>query len=286
MRARITTSLCTHTEENLVVIIKKITIKLRKKRIVSNVGDIAEKLDVKREQTPQDTISLLLPAYNEGGTIQKTIQELYQEIGTKIPIEIIVCEDGSTDSTKKDLLELSQQIPMKLILGEKRKGYMKAVKDGLNIVNSDFVLFVDSDGQHVANDFWKLYELKDKYPVISGYRIKRADASHRRLMSTVFRWMTTTLFKLPLFHDITAPFKLMQTKVAQEVANDCRYMRDSFWTEFTVRAHKKGFNITEVSVNHRRRTNGLTRVYHPDKLMNIVLSQLVGLFKLWKELVK
>jgi len=254
--------------------------------MVSDVGDIAEELDVKREQVPQDKISVLLPAHNEGGTIQKTILELYQEIGTKIPLEVVVCEDGSTDSTKKDLLELSKQIPMKLILGEKRKGYMRAVKDGLNIVDSDLVLFVDSDGQHVANDFWKLYELKDKYPVISGYRVKRADASHRRLMSTVFRWMATTLFRLPLFHDITAPFKLMRTKVAQEVADDCRYMRDSFWTEFTVRAHKKGFNITEVSVSHRRRINGPTRVYHPEKLMGIVLSQLMGLFRLWKELAE
>ena len=248
--------------------------------------DISEELEVNREQVPLDKISLLLPAHNEAGTIQKTILELYQEIGTKIPVEIIVCEDGSTDSTKKDLLELSKQIPMKLILGEKRKGYMKAVKDGLSIVNSDLVFFVDSDGQHVANDFWKLYEVKDKYPVVSGYRIKRADDPHRRLMSTVFRWMATTLFRLPLFHDITAPFKLMQTKVAQEIANECRYMKDSFWTEFTVRAYIKGFKITEVSVDHRRRINGPTRVYHPEKLMSIVLSQLVGLFKLWKELAK
>lgn len=252
---------------------------------MSDVGDITEELEIKREQ-PHNRISLLLPAHNEGGTIQKTILELYQEIGTKIPLEIIVCEDGSTDGTKKDLLELSKQIPMKLILGEKRKGYMRAVKDGLNIVKSDLVLFVDSDGQHVANDFWKLYDVRDKYPVVSGYRVKRADAPHRRLMSAVFRWMATTLFKLPSFHDITAPFKLMQTKVAQEVANECRYMKYSFWTEFTVRAYKKGFNITEVSVNHRRRINGTTRLYHPEKLMSIVLSQLAGLFRLWTELSK
>ena len=250
------------------------------------MDDIAEEIKIKKEQVFQNKISLLLPVHNEGGTIQKTILELHQEIGTKIPIEIIVCEDGSTDSTKKDLLELSKQIPMKLILGEKRKGYMRAVKDGLNIVNSDLVFFVDSDGQHVANDFWKLYEVRNKCPVVSGYRVKRADAPHRKLMSSVFRWMATTLFRLPLFHDITAPFKLMQTKMAQEVANECKYMKYSFWTEFTVRAYKKGFNVTEVSVNHRRRTNGTTRLYHPEKLMSIVLSQLIGLFKLWKELVR
>jgi len=249
------------------------------------VGSIPEGgLEVKREQVPQDKISLLLPAHNEGGTIQKTILEFYQEIGMKIPVEIIVCEDGSTDDTREALLELSKEIPIKLILGEKRKGYMKAVKDGLNAIDTDLVFFADSDGQHVARDFWKLYEVRGKYPVVSGCRVKRADAPHRRLMSTVFRWMAANLFKLPSFHDITAPYKLMKTKVAQEVANECKYMKYSFWTEFTVRAYKKGFNITEVSVNHRRRMNGATRLYNPEKLVSIVLSQLVGLFKLWKEL--
>ena len=256
------------------------------RRIGVHVTDIAEELEVRREQLPQDRISLLLPAHNEGETIQKTILEFYQEIGTKIPVEIVVCEDGSTDSTKQALLELSKQIPMKLILGEERKGYMKAVKDGLNIVNSDFVFFADSDGQHVAKDFWKLYELKGKNPVISGYRVERADGPHRRLMSFVFRWMTTALFRLPLFYDMTAPFKLMQTKVAQEIADECKYMKYSFWTEFTVRAYKKGFNVTEVSVDHRRRMNGATRLYNPDKLVSIILSQLIGLLKLWKELAK
>ena len=248
------------------------------------MGETTEDLEVKREQPPLDKISLLLPAHNEGGIIQKTILEFYHEICTKIPAEIIVCEDGSTDRTRDALLELSKQIPMKLVLGEKRKGYMKAVKDGLNIVDSDLVFFVDSDGQHVAEDFWKLYEVRGKYPVISGYRVERADAPHRRLMSAVFRWVATTIFRLPSFHDITAPFKLMETKAAQEVANECKYMKYSFWTEFTVRAYKKGFNITEVSVNHRRRTNGTTRLYNPEKLVSIVLSQLIALFKLWREL--
>jgi len=253
---------------------------------VSDLTDIAEELEIKKEQPSQDMISLLLPAHNEGETIQKTILEFYQEIGTKIPVEIVVCEDGSTDGTKETLLELSKQIPMKLILEEKRKGYMKAVKDGLSIVNSDFVLFVDSDGQHVAKDFWKLYEVKGKNPVISGYRVERADGPHRRLMSSVFRLMATSLFRLPSFYDMTAPFKLMQTKVAQEIANECKYMKYSFWTEFTVRAYKKGFNVTEVSVNHRRRMNGTTRLYNPDKLVSIILSQLIGLFRLWKELAR
>lgn len=117
-------------------------------------------------------VSLLLPVHNEAETIEKTITEFYAEIGTKIPLEIIVAEDGSTDGTKDILRRLNKRIPMKLVLGEQRKGYMRGVKDGLRQVTTDYVFFVDSDGQHKASDFWKLYRMKGDYDLIVGKKSK------------------------------------------------------------------------------------------------------------------
>ena len=60
-------------------------------------------------------ISFIFPVYNEEKIIEHVIDEFYNEIGSKIPIEIIVAEDGSTDGTKAILSELSKRIPMKII---------------------------------------------------------------------------------------------------------------------------------------------------------------------------
>lgn len=233
-------------------------------------------------------VTLLLTAYNEADTIESVISEFYGEIGGRIPLKILVVEDGSTDGTKEILLRLSKIFPVGLLLGKERRGYSRAVTEGLKRIDTEYVFFTDGDGQHVAEDFWKLYELRDKYHIVSGWRVKRADALHRKVMSKVFQWMVKGVFKLPNFHDITAPYKLMRSDVAKLLANEWKYMEESFWTEFTVRAYRKGLKIAEVPVSHRGRTGNPnpspTRVYKLSKIPKIVLSQLIGLFRFWREL--
>jgi hypothetical protein len=63
-------------------------------------------------------------------------------------------------------------------------------------------------------------------------------------------------------------------------------MRESFWTEFTIRAYKKGFKIGEVPVIHRPRIDGTTRVYKPWKIPKITFMQLIALLKLLLEINK
>jgi len=234
------------------------------------------------------SVTLLLTAHNEADTIESVISEFYREIGEKIPLKILVVEDGSTDGTKEILLKLSKTFPLGFLSGKERRGYSKAVTEGLKRIDTEYVFFTDGDGQHVAKDFWKLYEFRDNYSVVSGWRVKRADALHRKVMSKVFQWMIKGLFKLPNFHDITAPYKLMQSDVAKVVANEWKYMKESFWAEFIIRAHKKGLKIVEVPVRHRSRidnsNNSSTRVYKPLKIPKIAISQLLGLLRLWPEL--
>lgn len=216
------------------------------------------------------------------------ISEFYGEISERIPLKILVVEDGSTDGTKEILLKLSRIFPIYLLLGKERRGYSKAVVEGLKRIDTEYIFFTDGDGQHVAGDFWKLYKLRDKYDIMSGWRVKRADAFHRKVMSKVFQWIVKGAFRLPNFHDITASYKLMRSDVAKLLANEWKYMEESFWTEFTIRAYQKGFKIAEVSVSHRGRTGNphprSTRVYKPSKIPRIALSQVISLFKLRKEL--
>lgn len=229
-------------------------------------------------------VTLLLTAYNEADMIEHVIHEFYGEIGEKIPLKILVVEDGSTDGTKEILEKLSKELPMDLLLGKERRGYSKAVIEGLKLIDTDYVFFTDGDGQHRAEDFWRLFELKDKYDVVSGWRVKRADALHRKIMSTIFQLVAKVLFRLPCLHDITAPYRLMRSEVAKLIASEFEYMNESFWTEFTVRAHGNGIKLVEVPVKHRNRLGGSTRVYKPLKIPRIALSQLTGLLKLWREL--
>lgn len=229
-------------------------------------------------------IAVVLPCHNEADIIEKVVREFYEELNGKVSFEIVVCEDGSTDGTKDVLRKLSKEIPMKVILGNERKGYAGGLKDGLKLVEAKYVFFVDADGQHRAADFWKLYALREKYDVVSGWRVKRADNFYRRIMSKTFQLLARLFFGLPKLKDITAPFKLVKADVAKKVAEECKYMKESFWTEFTIRIWLKKFTIAEKPVTHKDRLgNGSTRVYKPWKIPKIVMAQISGLLKLWKE---
>jgi glycosyltransferase involved in cell wall biosynthesis len=232
----------------------------------------------------QPEVSVILPCHNEADIIDKVVLEFYEELNGKVPFEIVVCEDGSTDGTKDVLRKLSKDIPMKAILGYERKGYAGGLKDGLKLVQAKYVFFVDADGQHTAADFWKLYALRKQYDAVSGWRVKRADNFYRRAMSKTFQFLAKRIFGLPKLNDITAPFKIVRTDVAKQVAEDCRYMKESFWTEFTIRLWLKRCSLAEKPVFHKNRLGyGSTRVYKPWKIPKIVTDQISGLLKLWKE---
>jgi glycosyltransferase involved in cell wall biosynthesis len=194
-------------------------------------------------------VAVLMPVHNEADIIESVVSEFYETVSRRMPVEIVLSEDGSVDGTKDVIMQLSKRIPLEVMLSPKRKGYAGGIKDGLKLVKARYVLITDSDGQHVAEDLWKLWDLRDKYDIVSGCRAERSDAFHRRVMSKVFQWMTKMLFRLPRLSDITSPYKLMKTEVAKLVADEFKYMNESFWTEFTVRALKKGCNMIEIPVN-------------------------------------
>ena len=241
-------------------------------------------IDTFTDRFKEAGVAVLMPVHNEADNIERVVLGFHETISRRMPVEIVLSEDGSSDGTKGVIVGLSRRVPLKATLSSMRKGYAGGIKDGLKLVKARYVVIADSDGQVVAEDFWKLWGLKEKCDIVNGYRVKRADAFHRRVMSNVFQWMTRVLLKLPRFHDVTSPYKLMKTEVAKIVADDFKYMNESFWTEFTVRALQKGYSIVEIPVSHCVRLGGSTRVYKLSKIPRIASSQFTGLLKLWWEL--
>lgn len=118
-------------------------------------------------------IDIILPAHNEESTIGGTLRDFYRVVteGQQIPIRFIVCEDGSRDNTVAVVQALSREIPIHLISEPMRKGYSKAVVDGLRASTSPVVGFIDSDGQCDPNDFARLlqtFRQKDCDPLVAG----------------------------------------------------------------------------------------------------------------------
>src|SRR5271169_6059467 len=111
-------------------------------------------------------LEILLPVHNEAGGIEATIRGIYDEISPQVSLRFIICVDGSTDNTKEILHRLSQSIPMNLIFSDERKGYSRAVKDGMKALEAPYLLCLDSDGQCDPKDFARFWKVRTGSDVI------------------------------------------------------------------------------------------------------------------------
>jgi len=224
-------------------------------------------------------IQVLLPVHNEAESIENTIREIYTEISPKVNMEFIVCEDGSLDNTKIILQKLSKSFPIKLIMSDERKGYSKAVKDGMKLMDAPYLLCLDSDGQCDPRDFWKFWEVRNKSDVLIGRRVKRADPWLRKILSRTFYVVYKMFFNVPS-SDPSCPFILAGKDVINTIVDETGKMQQGFWWEFTARAFMHGYKIKEIPINHRNRFAGKTQVYLIKHMPEIGLKHFVALFQI------
>jgi dolichol-phosphate mannosyltransferase len=227
-------------------------------------------------------VQVLLPIHNEGESIAATVREIYEELSPIVRVEFILCEDGSRDNTKQVLRELAANIPAKLLLSDNRKGYSRAVRDGMMEMRAPFLLCLDSDGQCDPKDFRKFWENRNRADVSVGWRVNRADTALRKLMSRTFFVAWKILFRMPI-HDPSCPYVLARQEVVRDIAKKMGAMREGFWWEFSARIGRSGYTIQEFPVHHRDRAAGVTQVYRLSTLPRIGYQHFLALFRILRE---
>ena len=93
-------------------------------------------------------ISIVIPAYNEEQSILITIEQIMNTLSNKkIPYEIIIVNDGSTDNTKQILQDLPNSIKtnLNIINHPHNIGYGRSLKDGIMQAKYDTIVITDAD---------------------------------------------------------------------------------------------------------------------------------------------
>lgn len=231
---------------------------------------------------PVIEVEVLLPVHNEGESIEETIRGMYAELSKSVNVGFIVCEDGSRDNTKAILRKLATELPLRLNLSDDRKGYSRAMREGMAMVEADYVLCLDSDGQCDPKDFVKFWQSRAHADIVIGWRTHRADNVLRRAFSRFFYLLYQGVFRTPV-HDPSCPFVLFPRAVAHQLGAELGEMKEGFWWEFVARAHRHKFSIQEIPINHRLRSSGVTQVYRWSKMPGIFLRHTAALFRIWNQ---
>ena len=142
-------------------------------------------------------ISIVLPVHNEYDNLETLLKEWDNELKNIFTIkhEFVIVEDGSTDGTKELIVELQNKYPIKNLSSEKKRGYSKAVLEGIKASNGKYILCTDSDNQiKVQSLIENINQLPEKDLFLFGNRSPRNDPANRLTVSythltlpTIFR---------------------------------------------------------------------------------------------------
>jgi len=223
------------------------------------------------------SISLVLPAYNEEGNIEKTVKDSIAFLESKDifrEFEIIVVDDGSRDSTSAILKKLKENFSIKIITHSKNLGYGKALMSGVDNSQFPLIFFMDADGQFDIRDLDKLFSYLDRYDIVVGYREKRQDSLYRIILGKTHTFLISLLFELKL-RDVNCGFKLIKREVFDTLDSLCS--GPLAYSDILVNAKNKGLKIKEVPVSHYPCRKG----NQTGGSLKVILSAIKELLELW-----
>ena len=213
-------------------------------------------------------ISLVLPTYNEKDNIVKLIQEIESLLTKeKIRFEIVVVDDNSPDGTADVARKLNQKYRnIRVFVREKKLGIGSAHMFGYNKIKGDIVIAMDTDLSHDPRQMLLMIKkVNEGYDMVVGsrhmkgayYEKKTPETMKKFVASRLGNIITTLISRVPI-HDFTNGYRAIKKEVIDNVKTNST--GNSFLMEFIVKAHRKGYRITEVPVTFMDRKFGKSKL--------------------------
>ena len=200
-------------------------------------------------------LSVLVPAFNEAGTIKKCLKAVLER-NPKLDLEIIVVDDGSTDETERRARELSDP-RIRVLKHQTNKGKGAAIRTGLAACKGDVVLIQDADLEYDPSDYGLLLEPfgRSEVQVVYGSRILRGDnpISYRRFYwgGRLLSWWTNLLYGSRITDEPTG-YKAYRAPLLRSLNLQCS--RFEFCPEATAKVLRRGISIVEVPIQYHPRS--------------------------------
>lgn len=157
-------------------------------------------------------LAVILPVYNEEGSIEKVINKWNDELSkTNISFKIHVYNDGSKDETLEILTKINKSNINLVVHNKINSGHGSTILQGY-CENSyaEWIFQADSDDEIEPNSFHKLWKYRDKYEFIVGRRTDRKSHMSRSVISIVARILVNFLYGKSVY-DVNCPYRLMKT---------------------------------------------------------------------------
>ncbi len=228
-------------------------------------------------------LSIIIPVFNEEKTILQVLKRINDLKIKDIQKEIIVVNDGSTDSTEPKIKSFKFFKNIKFINHSKNLGKGKAVRSGIKKSTGDYIIIQDADLEYNPNDIEKLLIpiISKKARVVYGTRLDRLpnlSRDERTLQFLIhyfgnrFLSLLTSVLYGQWITDMETCYKLFPKKVVDGIL--LRSKGFEFEPEITAKLLKRGYKILEIPITTS------PRGYEEGKKLNTVRDGTMALFTL------
>jgi len=229
-------------------------------------------------------LSIIIPVYNEKATIVEVLKRVLNEKVPGIEKEIIVVDDGSTDSSKFKIKNF-KLAGVKKIFHKKNLGKGAAVKTGIKNSTGDYIIIQDADLEYHPKFIKFLLEpiFKKRAKVVYGTRLKRMPnlkGEERTLQFLVhylgnrFLSFFTSILYGQWITDMETGYKLFPKKALNGVKLNAKGFE--LEPEITAKLMKKGYKIFEVPITAN------PRGYNEGKKLNTIRDGTKAFWYLFK----
>jgi dolichol-phosphate mannosyltransferase len=200
-------------------------------------------------------LSLVIPAYNE----QENIPVLLERVGAALAqtgrsFEVLIVDDGSTDSTPKLLDDGMQKYPWLRVLRMARNlGQSAAFEAGFKAARGEVIATIDADLQNDPEEIPRLLPMLDGYDMITGWRKDRHDTGFRRFQTRIANRIRNWLSDETI-QDSASSLKLYKRHCVEGLK-----LFNGMHRFFPRLVKMRGYSVLETPVKHSQRYAGTAK---------------------------
>jgi len=197
-------------------------------------------------------ISFILPAYNEATHLTSAVRNIVESwASSSFTIEVLIVENGSSDSTWDEAVELANHYSTVRAFHLPEADYGAALRFGL--LHADGRLVVNYDVDLTEVEFLeRAMSVMDvtEAAIVVGSKRTRGSNDSRAYIRKVATWTYSSILRVGFGLSVTDTHgvKLMDRQAVLAIVPLCRFTRDLFDTELVLRAERSGLIVQEVPV--------------------------------------